>query len=115
MPTKADEEPIRLSPDRLQNLKDRMKAASVVREASSPGPLEPSESDRIEYETRCAARAIIHEHTAYELVRGEEWKLAIGVLARPFDCDEYNFDDQLANSMLGVDYLNNQGEKQNLL
>jgi hypothetical protein len=111
--TKADEEPIRLSPDRIQNLKDRMRAASIAVEVSSPVletitvdescpiPVSP----RLEYEARCAARAIIHEHTAYELECGVEWELALNVLDRPFDCDEYNFEDQLANSMLGIDYL----------
>lgn len=104
MTTRADEEPIRLSSDRIQNLKERMRAASVETVTASAGSdlLEPF---RLEYEARCAARAIIHEHCAYELSRGAEWQLALSVLARSFDCAEYNFEDQIANSMLGVDSL----------
>lgn len=101
---KADLEPIRLSPARIKDLKDRMRATSIGAAALKSDPPD-LEQFLLEYEARCSARAIVHEHIAYELARGAEWELALSVLARPFECDEYHAADQIANSMLGVDYL----------
>ena len=109
MATKADSEPIRLSPERLQNLKDRMRAISGETVPTSGeivstfSEMDFSEQIRLHYEARVAARSIIHEHLAYGLDRGEAWGLALDVLSRPFEYHEYEYEDQLGNSMLGID------------
>ena len=93
---------------RLSEIRKRMRELSVAGEETAQVEVqiegaEEGDVEKEEFILRCEARQVIHEYVAYERQRtGSEWKIAISILKRGFESKRFGFEDEFANSMLGL-------------